>query len=65
LTESHETLNQKMIELKLGKGERLAEAENELHQLRDENVILKKRLIKLIKYVMLVVFYTYVKGGRG
>ncbi|KAF6034584.1 FYCO1 [Bugula neritina] len=49
LTESHETLNQKMIELKLGKGERLAEAENELHQLRDENVILKKRLIKLIK----------------
>lgn len=49
LTETNNSLTESLVKLKLGNGEKLARAENELHQLRDDNVTLKKRLVKLIK----------------
>ena len=52
LTDANERLTESMVELKLGSNENRAKIENELHQLREDNIMLKKRLVKLLKYVV-------------
>jgi len=49
MSETNESLNESIINTKLASNERVAANENELHQLREDNHILKKRLVKLIK----------------
>ncbi|XP_067929183.1 FYVE and coiled-coil domain-containing protein 1-like [Watersipora subatra] len=49
LTESNRTMKKSLVELKLDQGTQRAKAENELHQLREDNTMLMKRLVKLIK----------------
>ena len=50
LTDTNESLSESVMELKLGHREDEAKRQNELYQLREDNSLLKARLIKLIKY---------------